>query len=64
MLKLLILKGVPPKDIRPNLWFIASGAKREMLNNSGYYEYILYNYPTEVDLPAERQIDLVNKLLN
>jgi len=57
-MKMLILKGVP-KEKRRLLWLITSGAKREMLNNPGYYSYQVKDYPTEVELPNDRQNELV-----
>lgn len=58
ILKLLILKGVP-KEKRSQMWFISSGAKREMLNNIGCYKFLVNEYPQDVALPTDRQIDLV-----
>ncbi len=34
-----------PKNSRDKFWFIASGAKREMLTFPNYYNNILNNYP-------------------
>lgn len=62
IVKLLIMKGVP-EDKRAQLWLISSGAKLEMKNNPGYYHFLLYHYPTDVELPNDRQIDLVNYFL-
>jgi hypothetical protein len=49
---------VPPEK-RGMLWLITSGAKLEMKNNSGYYDFLINNYPSEIELPNDRQIDLV-----
>ena len=45
-----------PKNIRPEYWFIASGAKREMLNNKGYYKSLLNNFPKGSQSPSEKII--------
>lgn len=37
---------------------IASGAKREMLNNKNYYKTILSKYPRKIPFPHEEPIDL------
>jgi hypothetical protein len=50
---------VPDNLIRSELWLIASGAKRELKNNPGYYNYLVHNYPSEIELPSDKQIDLV-----
>lgn len=57
-LKLLILKGVE-NNYRPDLWFLASGAKREMNNNRGYYDFLVNQFPEEFPSPYAAQIDLV-----
>ena len=46
LIKDLLYTNLPNKN-RPDFWFIASGAKREMLNNKGYYNSLLKNFPTE-----------------
>ena len=43
-----------PSAYRAKFWFISSGAKREMLNNPGYYESILNNFPNGTQSPAEK----------
>ena len=58
VIKLLILKGVPESK-RMELWLITSGARREMRNNPGYYQFLVNSYPTDIELPNDRQIDLV-----
>lgn len=58
ILKLLLIKGVPESK-RVEMWFISSGAKLEMSNNPGYYDYLIKDYPNDVELPSYRQIDLV-----
>jgi hypothetical protein len=30
-----------------------------MLNNPGYYNFLIHGYPSEVEVPNEKQIDLV-----
>jgi hypothetical protein len=57
-LKLLILKGVQ-EEKRGDLWFISSGANQEMKNNPGYYDFLVNDYPQDVELPNDKQIDLV-----
>jgi hypothetical protein len=44
------------------MWFITSGAKREMYNNPGYYEFLINDYPTDFDLYSYYEIEKVNKL--
>ncbi len=58
---MLVLKGVPP-DQRAYLWLLSSGAKREMFNNPGYYNYLVDGYPSETELPTDKQIDLVKNI--
>ena len=43
--------------MRDKLWFIASGAKREMLNFPDYYNNILNNYPDYIPSLFEQTID-------
>ena len=43
---------------RPEYWFIASGAKREMLNNKGYYKSLINNFPKGTQSPTEKIIEL------
>jgi len=43
---------------RREYWLIASGAKREMLNNPGYYNSILNNFPNGTQSPAENILKL------
>ena len=43
---------------RKDYWFIASGAKREMLNNKGYYQSLLNNFPKGTQSPSEKVIEL------
>ena len=47
-----------PNENRKDFWFISSGAKREMLNNPGYYNSILNNFPKGTQSPAENIIKL------
>jgi hypothetical protein len=42
---------------------VVSGARREKLNNPGYYEFLKSDYPKDIDLPHYHQIDLVNTKL-
>ena len=44
-------------NLRDNFWFIASGAKREMLNFPDYYKNILNNYPDYVPSLFEQTIE-------
>lgn len=50
------LQYIPP-NLRDKFWFIASGAKREMLNFPDYYKNILNNYPDYVPSLFEQTID-------
>jgi len=43
---------------RKDYWLIASGAKREMLNNKGYYQSLLKHFPNGTQSPSEKIIDL------
>ena len=43
---------------RAEYWFVASGAKREMLNNKGYYQSLLDNFPNGTQSPTEKIIQL------
>ena len=52
LIKDLLLSHLPSKK-RKDFWFISSGAKREMLNNPGYYQSIIYNFPNGTQSPAE-----------
>ena len=54
----MILKGIE-KNYRADLWFFASGAKREMDNNKGYYDFLVDEYPEEFPSPYLAQIELV-----
>jgi len=45
--------------MRSELWLITSGAKRELINNPGYYKFLTENYPIGIELPTDKQIDLV-----
>ena len=56
--KMLIYKGCIPEDYRGEFWFISSGAKKEMLEHPNYYNFLLSNYPKEIELPNEHQIEL------
>ena len=52
LIKDLLFNHLPSK-IRADFWFIASGAKREMHNNKGYYQSILKDFPDGTQTPAE-----------
>ena len=43
---------------RREYWLIASGAKREMLNNKGYYQSLLKEFPKGTQSPTEKIIEL------
>jgi hypothetical protein len=45
--------------MRAKMWLITSGAKRELLNNPGYYEKIK-NFPKTIPSPYEKEINMVN----
>ena len=55
---MLILKGVP-NEKRGKFWFVASGGKKEMIENPGYYEFLVNHYPKDIELPNEHQIEIV-----
>lgn len=57
-LKLLILKGIPNNKIRGEIWYISSGAKKEHKEHPNYYSFLLNDYPANITLPNEKQIDL------
>ena len=57
LIKDLLLSHLPSKK-RKEFWFIASGAKREMLNNPGYYSSILKNFPNGTQSPSEHTLKL------
>ena len=57
LIKDLLFTHLPSKN-RADFWFIASGAKREMLNNKGYYHSILNNFPNGTQSPAEEVLKL------
>ncbi len=57
LIKDLLYTNLPNKN-RPDFWFIASGAKREMLNNKGYYNSLLKNFPNGTQTPAEEILKL------
>ena len=52
LIKDLLFSHLPSKK-RKDFWFIASGAKRELLNNPGYYSSIIKNFPHGTQSPAE-----------
>ena len=43
---------------RRDYWLIASGAKREMENNKGYYQSLLREFPNGTQSPSEKIIEL------
>ena len=53
-----LLLSILPKEKRSDFWFIASGAKREMLNNPGYYSSIIKNFPYGTQSPGESALKL------
>ena len=57
LIKDLLFTQLPHK-YRAEFWFIASGAKREMFNNKGYYHSILNNFPNGTQTPAEETLRL------
>ena len=58
ILKSLLLTPIP-SFLRKQLWLIATGAKREMLNNPNYYTNLTSNYPEKlIPSPYINQIDL------
>ena len=57
LIKDLLFTHLPAKK-RSDFWFIASGAKREMLNNKGYYKSILQNFPNGTQTPMEEILKL------
>ena len=57
LIKDLLYSHLPSKK-RADFWFIASGAKREMNNNKGYYKSILKEFPNGTQTPAEQVLKL------
>ena len=57
LIKDLLLSHLPHEK-RRDFWFIASGAKREMLNNPGYYSSIIKNFPKGTQSPGESSLKL------
>ena len=57
LIKNLLFIPIPSK-MRREYWLIASGAKREMLNNKGYYQSLLNSYPNGTQCPSEKIIEL------
>lgn len=39
-------------------WMIASGARKEMINNKKYYSALLKQYPNSIPSPFQHQIEL------
>ena len=57
LIKELLISKLPTEK-RRDFWFIASGAKREMLNNPGYYSSIIKNFPNGTQSPGESALKL------
>ena len=57
LIKELLISKLPTEK-RRDFWFIASGAKREMLNNPGYYSSIIKNFPNGTQSPGEASLKL------
>ena len=57
LIKELLISKLPTEK-RKDFWFIASGAKREMLNNPGYYSSIIKNFPNGTQSPGEASLKL------
>ena len=55
-LKNLLLTNFP-KELRKDLWLIASGAKKEMKDFPNYYNDILNNYPNYIPSLFEKTIE-------
>ncbi len=55
LIKDLLFTQIPEK-YRADFWFIASGAKREMINNKGYYRSILKSFPNGTQTPTEERV--------
>ena len=55
--KILIYNGIPESK-HGDFWFVVSGAKKEMNEHPGYYDFLLNNYPKEISLLSEKQINL------
>ena len=58
ILRNLLYKDVLPDKYKPDLWLIASGAKRQMQNNPNYYSNLVHNFPSFIPCPAVKQIEL------
>ena len=57
LIKELLISKLPTEK-RRDFWFILSGAKREMLNNPGYYSSIIKNFPNGTQSPGEASLKL------
>ena len=57
LIKELLISKLPTEK-RRDFWFISSGAKREMLNNPGYYSSIIKNFPNGTQSPGEASLKL------
>jgi hypothetical protein len=53
-----LLYNPRPNSQRRTFYLIASGAKREMLNNPNYYYKLLSIFPKKIPFPYEESIDL------
>ena len=56
--KMLIYKGCIPENLKGEFWLISSGAKKEMIQHPKYYDFLLNQYPKNIELPNEHQIEL------
>ncbi len=57
VIKKLLFNPLPEK-YRKQFWLIASGAKRDLINNKNYYYNLLENYPKNIPFPYEENINL------
>lgn len=58
ILRALFKSDTIPDKYHKEIWFISSGAKRQMLNNVGYYKDLVDNFPNYIPLTMENQINL------
>lgn len=58
ILRALFCTNSIPEENRKDIWFILSGAKRELTNNPNYYFNLVNNFPDYIPQTMENQIEL------
>ena len=58
ILRVLFCTNSIPEENRKDIWFILSGAKRELTNNPNYYFNLVNNFPDYIPQTMENQIEL------